>query len=46
MRRLPILPSLPFPGICLPCLAGHLTLLSLLRVRRHGNSGVTGPGWA
>lgn len=33
------------PGICLPCLAGHLTLLSL-RLCCHGNSSVTGPGWA
>lgn len=35
----------PSPGICLPCLAGHLTLLSLL-LCCHGNSSVTGPGWA
>ncbi len=33
------------PGICLPCLTGHLTLLSL-RLCCHGNSSVTGPGWA
>lgn len=35
----------PPPGIHLPCLAGHLTPLSL-RLCRHGNSSVTGPGWA
>lgn len=29
------------PGICLPCLAGHLTRLCC-----HGNSSVTCPGWA
>lgn len=33
------------PGICLPCLTGHLTLLSL-RLCCHGNSSVTGLGWA
>lgn len=32
-------------GIYMPCLAGHLTLLSL-RLCCHGNSNVTGPGWA
>lgn len=34
----------PPPSLCLPCLAGHLTLLSL-RWCCHGNSSVTGPGW-
>lgn len=33
------------PGIYLPCLTGHLTLLSL-RLCCHGNSSVAGPGWA